>query len=194
MTHPNLEIAKAFCTINPGFTVQPVKHDCHHYTDVNGPEGAQLTFYHDSYRKHVSCSGTYPTDTDGKRCTASDWGVIGYNHQPPMAKVSETREPVAGAKDLTRRVLADYLDLFHQCLVKKAEREKTEGKVDARFKDIFEGVDGVTLEDHYKFSGYQPLYVDGSFDSSGELSLHFKKINDDQAKRMIAIAMETPNS
>ena len=77
-------------------------------------DGPVINLYYDSYRKHVSCCGRYP-QRDGGYCSPSSWGALKHGEPEPKIRFSPTRKPKALARDIERRLLADYLPLYYKC-------------------------------------------------------------------------------
>jgi hypothetical protein len=67
-------------------------------------------------------SGMYPKD--GTRCMSPrDWGAIKYSDTPPSINVSASRDPKAIAKDITRRFLPVYTEVFNACVARKTQQD-----------------------------------------------------------------------
>ena len=88
-------------------------------------DGPVVSLYWDSYRKHVSCSGRYPL-RDGNQCSPSSWGALRYDETEPRIRFSPTRKPQALARDIERRLLAQYLPLYRECLRLSGEHAAAE--------------------------------------------------------------------
>ncbi len=66
-------------------------------------------------------SGYYPKDGDAYRAPR-DWGVVAYNEEAPSVNVSATREPVAIARDIVRRFLPAYTEIYRACIAKQQQQ------------------------------------------------------------------------
>jgi len=194
MTDQTGDIAKAFCALNGEFSLVPRRDkDNTNYQDVKRADGAQLTFYRDCYRKKITCHGSYPDNTEGQRMSAQEWGVIGYGDTSPSAKVSENRDPEAIARDFTSRVMKKYLPLYEKALVLLKERQKWNAERLQQTNDILQvcGVEHNGSGANTEGSVNWPIKVDYRVWGENHVALELKDLTDDQAKRILAIVMET---
>jgi len=184
-------IAIEFCKINPEFSIVPAAQKTN-YAEVSHHDGAMIGFFHDAYRKKVSCSGRYPRGINGSLYSPANWGVIDYGEKGPSACVSNSRNPVKAAADFSRRVLKAYLELFEKC-VKVKESQLSERDNSEQIANEILSVIGIKTKFDDIYSSKTEFYnpVRGSLHvGSTDVDIELKSITADQAKRILAIAAE----
>lgn len=122
----------------PGWTFQPARsddnwrkasltHDC--------AEGREIYFmqaWHE--RGRVSVRGSYPQGL------VSVQELLPHGQQAPKITVGLSREPGAAAKDILRRLIPPYFDLWSKLQAKEAERREAREDRLKRRSEIFEAL------------------------------------------------------
>jgi hypothetical protein len=97
-----------------GYTVKPRPESNHGgYAEIVGPDGRGFslnTAIGLADRGKVHISGSFPDRLDGRQI----W-TVGYGKTRPSINVSLSKSPAAVAKEIERRLMADYLPLLDEC-------------------------------------------------------------------------------
>lgn len=119
------ELAEAIAAYLPGGwrAGKPVESDWgpSRSATIEYDEGGCIALYYDSYRKHVSCCGRYPHP-------------LQHGVEEPKIRFSPGRKPQALARDIERRLLAQYLPLYYDSLRRKGEHDAAEEDRDTYLK------------------------------------------------------------
>ena len=109
-------VVNAIATFLPGWTVQEKEESVGLYL-VNA-DGASLFIRHDWKRKErLDISGNAPLDKNNQF-------PYGWNHDAHRISVIETKTPAQIAKEITRRLLPDYLPAYAAAVAKNADHEQ----------------------------------------------------------------------
>lgn len=96
---------------------------------LNGPNGARVTIHLDSGKsERYTLRGLYPTDgvpQTSLRYSLRYFNVLRYDEEAKdIITVSAKREPEGVAKDIAKRLLPRYLELYEKCIKRVRELEK----------------------------------------------------------------------
>lgn len=166
--------------------------------EIIGPKGAAFFFRWEqgAAGDKVIIAGVYPNTPDGRYCTPPMWGVMAKDEVVPSIGFSGTRSPSALSRDITRRFLNSYFDIFLRCTI---EREKQKKAIDAK-KHIVNALGQVAkVTDCYSSSDQRPkLYLDypitlkdritGEITNIGpKWSLNLKNLSADTLIKILAV-------
>jgi hypothetical protein len=98
--------------------------DSRPYDLVHQPTGARIWCRFDNGK--LEFHPTWPRDDEGTAYTSPrDWGVTGHGEKYPTAVYCDPkRGPSAIARDVSRRLLTDYLPMYEKCLTSREVRRK----------------------------------------------------------------------
>lgn len=122
--------------------------------------GGRLVYLHlhtyGASNRRVSVSGRYPSRDGAVYTGPREWGVIRYDEKAPEITVSLDRSPQAAAKDIARRFLPRYSELYAACVARKAEADERQARRDALALELAERA-GVTVRQD--LNGAPGLYL-----------------------------------
>lgn len=182
------EVARAFCALNSQFSLIPRTFESNTWwQEVARPDGARLVFHLDTNKTSVGCTSEYPDDIRGRSMSVENWFD---DEVPVLAKASVNRTPQAIAKDFTNRVLKKYLSLYERALVLKGAQQARQDDLVRRGNEI-RSVCGLEPAAGPNAKIYYPINMSYRVWGENHVGLTLHDLTDDQAKRILAIAMET---
>jgi len=188
--HTSFEaIADELGKLVPGFELAPNRYDNPNFALFVRGDGAALRVYLNTYRGKFEISGQWPKDPEGNLMSAREWRVIPYNAVEPGIKCSSTRKPEGIAKDIVRRFLPDYLELYAKVLERQAKREAHKQNREALTKELCQILRGELHNDkkgarrYYKRSG-DSVYIQVHSGESVTLEL---RVGPEEARKVLQV-------
>ena len=150
---------------------------------LNGPNGARVTICYDaSAGGRYRLRGIYPSD-GGTPGGPRYYGVTRFDEDPKdTITVSAKRGPPIAARDIARRLLPRYLELYEKCRERACELENARKRIHKRAEGLAEACGGRIRED-----APGELVVYESFSSSGPgvaIKIHAEEDIDIELRRV----------
>lgn len=185
MSETHIELAKLGGEIAAHLDGWSVEADaeCAHHASLVHRDGGRVSLWYDRRTRKMRVSGQWPRGRSGGLRSARDWRVIAWDAKEPSVNVSLDREPKAIARDIERRFLGRYLEMYGQVLKVQAEEaacaaqledstaklERAVGRIGSRCSS-----DGNELSIYFSEPG-DSGYIAGSCRVSGT-STHFDRL------------------
>lgn len=107
--------------IGRGWSVAPHNGTDRETTKLNGPDSYCIVLERNEHERRIVIKGSYPTDAQ-RRC------YVSYHDNEPRITVAETRPVGEIAKEITRRFLPEYKQVFSKVLDQIRATEEQERK------------------------------------------------------------------
>ena len=170
-----------------GFTFEAPEDGERHYVRLTHPDGRRFSInatWNGNGKLHVS--GDYPK-CDGKYMGPREWGVIGYNEQAPTINVSAERELHALARDIARRFLIAYTELYRACVAKQQDQAAYRAQVNGAAAQLAALIPGAELRER---DGTQSVHFYRTEQGYGDMMAYSDTVNMDLRSLPLALALK----
>jgi hypothetical protein len=131
-------LVHAIADLLDGFTVEEIEQS---YARLRHQDGRKVFLHADFWKKRLHINGSYGLDVDGRCLTPYTCGVVNCEtDQKDQISVSGEKSPAMIARDIERRFLPRYTELYLGCRAYVENQRRKRNRADDGLKEIAESL------------------------------------------------------